>query len=170
MTERMLDDTLTATSFAPDAADASLPDRAQVVIVGGGVAGSSIAYHLAAIGITDVVLLERATIASGTSWQAAGLVARVRGSHPMTELSSYGVDLYRGLEEDTGVDVNFRPTGSLTLAETRTGSKSFATRPRSPATTGSTRVCWNPQRFPTSGRWPHLTAWSALFTSQATAP
>ena len=118
MTERMLDDTLTATSFAPDAADASLPDRAQVVIVGGGVAGSSIAYHLAAIGITDVVLLERATIASGTSWHAAGLVARVRGSHPMTELSSYGVDLYRGLEEDTGVDVNFRPTGSLTLAET----------------------------------------------------
>ena len=117
MTERMLDDTLTATSFAPDAADGSLPGRAQVVIVGGGIAGSSIAYHLAGLGITDVLLLERARIASGTSWHAAGLVARVRGSHPMTELANYGVDLYRGLAEETGVDVHFRPTGSLTLAE-----------------------------------------------------
>ena len=117
MTERMLDDTLTATSFAPDAADGRLPGRAQVVIVGGGIAGSSIAYHLAGLGITDVLLLERARIASGTSWHAAGLVARVRGSHPMTELANYGVDLYRGLAEETGVDVHFRPTGSLTLAE-----------------------------------------------------
>ena len=113
----MLDDTLTATSFAPDAADGPLPGRAQVVIVGGGIAGSSIAYHLAGLGITDVLLLERARIASGTSWHAAGLVARVRGSHPMTELANYGVDLYRGLAEETGVDVHFRPTGSLTLAE-----------------------------------------------------
>jgi heterotetrameric sarcosine oxidase gamma subunit len=117
MTERMLDDTLTATSFAPEAAGGSLPNRAQVVIVGGGIAGSSIAYQLAGLGITDVLLLERARIASGTSWHAAGLVARVRGSHPMTELANYGVDLYRGLAEETGVDVHFRPTGSLTLAE-----------------------------------------------------
>lgn len=114
----MLDDTLTATSFAPDAADGPLPARAQVVIVGGGIAGSSIAYHLARLGIADVLLLERARIASGTSWHAAGLVARVRGSHPMTELAGYGVDLYRGLAEETGVDVHFRPTGSLTLAQT----------------------------------------------------
>jgi heterotetrameric sarcosine oxidase gamma subunit len=117
MTERMLDDTLTATSFAPDAADAPLPARAEVVIVGGGVIGSSIAYHLAGLGITEVLLLERARIASGTSWHAAGLVARVRGSHPMTELANYGVDLFRGLADETGVDVHFRPTGSLTLAE-----------------------------------------------------
>jgi heterotetrameric sarcosine oxidase gamma subunit len=117
MTERMLDDTLTATSFAPDAGGGPLPDRAQIVIVGGGIAGSSIAYHLAGLGITDVLVLERARIASGTSWHAAGLVARVRGSHPMTELANYGVDLYRGLADETGVDVHFRPTGSLTLAE-----------------------------------------------------
>jgi heterotetrameric sarcosine oxidase gamma subunit len=117
MTERMLDDTLTATSFSRDAADGPLPDEAQVVIVGGGVAGSSIAYHLAGLGITDVLVLERAKIASGTSWHAAGLVARVRGSHPLTELAGYGVDLYRGLADETGVDVHFRPTGSLTLAE-----------------------------------------------------
>ena len=117
MTERMLDDTLTATSFAPDAAAGALPDRAQVVVVGGGIAGSSIAYHLAGLGITDLLLLERTRIASGTSWHAAGLVARARGSHPMTELANYGVDLHRGLAEETGVDVHFRPTGSLTLAE-----------------------------------------------------
>jgi glycine cleavage system aminomethyltransferase T/glycine/D-amino acid oxidase-like deaminating enzyme len=117
MTERMLDDTLTATSFAPDAADGAHPERAQVVVVGGGVVGSSIAYHLARMGITDVLVLERARIASGTSWHAAGLVARVRGSHPLTELANYGVDLYRGLADETGVDVHFRPTGSLTLAE-----------------------------------------------------
>jgi 4-methylaminobutanoate oxidase (formaldehyde-forming) len=117
MTERMLDNTITATSFAPEAADGPLPDRAQVVIVGGGIAGSSIGYHLAGLGITDVLLLERARIASGTSWHAAGLVARVRGSHPMTELANYGVDLYPRLAEEMGVDVHFRPTGSLTLAE-----------------------------------------------------
>lgn len=113
----MLDDSITATSFAPDADGGPLPRRAQVVIVGGGVIGSSIAYHLAALGIIDVLVLERHRIASGTSWHAAGLVARVRGSHPMTELAGYGVDLYARLQEETGVDVHFRPTGSLTLAE-----------------------------------------------------
>ena len=113
----MLDTSITATAFAPDAEGGPLPDRAQVVIVGGGVIGSSIAYHLAGLGITDVLLLERARIASGTSWHAAGLVARVRGSHPMTELANYGVDLYRGLADESDIDVHFRPTGSLTLAE-----------------------------------------------------
>ena len=62
MTERMLDDTLTATSFAPDAAGGSLPERVRTVIVGGGIAGSSIAYHLAGLGITDVLLLELARL------------------------------------------------------------------------------------------------------------
>jgi heterotetrameric sarcosine oxidase gamma subunit len=119
MTERMLDTSITATSFDPDADGGPLPDRARVVIVGGGVIGSSIAYHLAGLGITDVVMLERHRIASGTSWHAAGLVARVRGSHPMTELADYGVGLYEGLAEETGVDVHFRPTGSLTLAENK---------------------------------------------------
>jgi 4-methylaminobutanoate oxidase (formaldehyde-forming) len=117
MTERMLDGSITAASFDPDTEGGPLPDRSRVVVVGGGVIGSSVAYHLAAFGITDVVLLERHRIASGTSWHAAGLVARVRGSHPTTELAGYGVDLYSRLEEGTGVDVHFRPTGSLTLAE-----------------------------------------------------
>jgi 4-methylaminobutanoate oxidase (formaldehyde-forming) len=117
MTERMLDTSITATSFAPDAEGGPLPDRAQVVIVGGGIVGSSIAYHLAGLGISDVLVLERHRLASGTSWHAAGLVARVRGSHPMTKLATYGVDLYERLGDETGVDVHFRPSGSLTLAE-----------------------------------------------------
>ena len=75
MAERMLDTSITATSFAPDADGGPLPDRAQVAIVGGGVIGSSVAYHLAGLGITDVLVLERQRIASGTSWHAAGLVA-----------------------------------------------------------------------------------------------
>jgi 4-methylaminobutanoate oxidase (formaldehyde-forming) len=117
MTERMLDTSITATTFAPDAEGGPLPDRARVVIVGGGVVGSSIAYHLAGLGIAEVVVLERHRVASGTSWHAAGLVARVRGSHPMTKLSTYGVDLYERLGDETGVEVHFRPSGSLTLAE-----------------------------------------------------
>src|SRR4029450_5321347 len=90
MTERMLDTSITATSFIPEAHGGRLPDRAQVVIVGGGVIGSSIAYHLAGLGISDVLVLERHRVASGTSWHAAGLVARVRGSHPMTDLARHG--------------------------------------------------------------------------------
>lgn len=117
MTERMLDAAISATSFDPEADGGPLPGRAQVVVVGGGIVGSSIAYHLAGLGITNVLVLERARLASGTSWHAAGLVARVRGSHPMTELAGYGVDLYGRLADETGVDVHVRPTGSLTLAE-----------------------------------------------------
>ena len=117
MMERMLDTSITATSFAPDAEGGPLPDRARAVIVGGGIIGSSIAYHLAGLGITDVLVLERHRVASGTSWHAAGLVARVRGSHPMTKLATYGVDLYQRLGDETGVDIHFRPSGSLTLAE-----------------------------------------------------
>ena len=117
MTERMLDDSITATSFAPDAASGELPDRARVVVVGAGIVGCSVAWHLTKLGLRDVLVLERARVASGTSWHAAGLVARVRGSHPMTELARYGVDVYRTLGEEAGVDVHFRPTGSLTLAQ-----------------------------------------------------
>ena len=87
------------------------------MIVGGGVVGCSIAYHLASLGLTDVLVVERHSLASGTSWHAAGLVARVRGSHPMTKLATYGVDLYERLGTETSVDVHFRPSGSLTLAE-----------------------------------------------------
>src|SRR5919206_2567200 len=101
--EALLDDSIAATTFAPDARTAAVPSRARVVVVGAGVAGSSAAYHLAAAGVRDVLLLERDRVASGTSWHAAGLLARVRGSHAMSELATYGVEAYAGLESETGV-------------------------------------------------------------------
>ena len=72
--------------------------------------------HLAEAGETDVVLLERDRVASGTSWHAAGLLARQRGSHVMTELATYGVERYSTLQEQTGVETGFNPCGSITIA------------------------------------------------------
>jgi glycine cleavage system aminomethyltransferase T/glycine/D-amino acid oxidase-like deaminating enzyme len=116
VTEALLDDGITAAAFSPGAATDAVPSGARVVVIGGGVIGTSTALHLAELGITDVVLLERAAIAAGTSWHAAGLLARVRGSHAMTELANYGVDRYARLEADSGVPVGFFANGSLTLA------------------------------------------------------
>lgn len=114
--ERLLDNSITATSFFPEAATAELPERARIVVIGSGVVGASTAMHLAEAGETDVVLLERARVASGTSWHAAGLLARMRGSHAMTALSDYGVTRYSQLEEQTGIPVGFNRNGSLTVA------------------------------------------------------
>ena len=116
--EALLDDSISATRFAPDASDGDLPGRVRAVVIGGGMAGSSAAYHLAGLGVSDVLVLERTRIASGTSWHAAGLLARVRGSHPMTELAGYGVDTYARLEAETGVPIGYHRSGSLTLART----------------------------------------------------
>ena len=80
----------------------SLPSHANVVIVGGGVAGCSIAYHLTKIGITDVVLLERKQLTCGTTWHAAGLVGQLRATRNLTELAKYTAELYRSLEAETG--------------------------------------------------------------------
>ena len=81
---------------------AALPDRCEVVVVGGGVIGVSVAYHLAEAGIQDVVLLERKELTSGSTWHAAGLVGQLRTSINMTQLARYTSQLYRGLEEETG--------------------------------------------------------------------
>lgn len=116
MPEHLLDDDLTATAFVPDAATAQLPTRARVVIVGGGIVGASIAYHLALAGERDVVLLERARIGSGTSWHAAGLIVRARGSHALTEFASDGPRIYADLDATSPVDVGTTACGSLTLA------------------------------------------------------
>jgi heterotetrameric sarcosine oxidase gamma subunit len=94
------------------------PARAHVVIVGGGIVGSSIAYHLTALGVTDVVVLERNRLTSGTSWHAAGLVAQVRGTHALTALSRINADLYDTLPGLTGVETGFRRVGALTVART----------------------------------------------------
>ena len=96
----------------------SFPTHAQVVIVGGGIIGCSVAYHLTRLGWKDVVLLERKSLTCGTTWHAAGLVAQLRATHNMTLLAKYTAELYRGLEEETGQATGFRQAGSLTVAST----------------------------------------------------
>jgi glycine cleavage system aminomethyltransferase T/glycine/D-amino acid oxidase-like deaminating enzyme len=95
-----------------------LPTRARVVIVGGGVIGCSIAYHLTRLGLSDIVLLERKQLTSGTTWHAAGLVGQLRQSMNMTKLARYTAELYRGLEAETGQATGFRQCGSISLATT----------------------------------------------------
>src|SRR5580698_4102627 len=95
-----------------------LPTRARVVVVGGGVIGCSVAYHLAQMGWNDIVLLERKQLTSGTTWHAAGLVGQLRQSMNMTKLARYTGDLYRGLEAETGQAPGYRQCGSLSLATT----------------------------------------------------
>ncbi len=90
--------------------------QARVVIVGGGVIGCSVAYHLTKLGWKDVVLLERKQLTSGTTWHAAGLIAQLRASQNMTRLAKYSQELYGNLEEETGVATGFRRNGSITLA------------------------------------------------------
>ena len=95
-----------------------LPDRARIVIVGGGIIGASIAYHLTQAGETDVVLLERGRLTNGTTWHAAGLVSRVRGTHALTELTRDNVATYERVAAETGVDLGLRHVGALTIART----------------------------------------------------
>lgn len=95
---------------------AELPTTARVVIIGGGVIGCSIAYHLAKMGWQDVVLLERQQLTSGTTWHAAGLVGQLRTSINMTKLAKYTSELYRGLEEETGQATGYRQCGSISVA------------------------------------------------------
>jgi 4-methylaminobutanoate oxidase (formaldehyde-forming) len=95
-----------------------VPSHARVVIVGGGVAGCSVAYHLTKLGWTDVVLLERKRLTSGTTWHAAGLIAQLRATKNMTRLAKYSQELYGKLEEETGVATGFRRCGSITMALT----------------------------------------------------
>jgi 4-methylaminobutanoate oxidase (formaldehyde-forming) len=97
---------------------AELPSKARVVIIGGGVIGCSVAYHLTKKGWNDVVLLERKQLTSGTTWHAAGLIAQLRATANMTKLAKYSQELYGSLEEETGVATGFKRVGSITVALT----------------------------------------------------
>jgi 4-methylaminobutanoate oxidase (formaldehyde-forming) len=95
-----------------------LPSQAQTVIIGGGVVGCSVAYHLTKLGWADVVLLERKVLTSGTTWAAAGLVGQLWASSALTKLAKYGTELYQRLEAETGQSTGFVRCGSLRVART----------------------------------------------------
>ncbi|WP_394688152.1 FAD-dependent oxidoreductase [Hoeflea sp.] len=94
------------------------PTHARAVIIGGGVSGCSVAYHLAKLGWRDIVLLERKQLTCGTTWHAAGLIGQLRASINMTRLAKYSADLYVKLEAETGVATGMRQCGSITVALT----------------------------------------------------
>ncbi len=93
-----------------------LPDRAQIVVIGGGIIGCSTAYHLARDHHADVVLLEQGKLTGGSTWHAAGLVGQLRSSASITQVLKYSVDLYRRLADETGLETGWKMSGCLRLA------------------------------------------------------
>jgi len=96
----------------------AIPGNARAVVIGGGVAGCSVLYHLAKLGWKDIVLLERKQLTCGTTWHAAGLIAQLRATQNMTRLAKYSQELYGDLEAETGVATGFKRCGSITVALT----------------------------------------------------
>ena len=96
-----------------------LPEHAQVIIIGGGIVGCSVAYHLTKFNWKDVVLLERKALTSGTTWAAAGLVGQLWANQSLTKLAKYGTELYARLEKETGQHTGFVTCGSLRVAQTK---------------------------------------------------
>ena len=105
-------------SSSSGATSVPLPTQARIVIVGGGIAGCSTAYHLAKLGITDVLLLEQGQLTSGTTWHAAGLIGQMRPNRNMTRMSTYGIELYSTLEQETGLATGWKQCGSVNVART----------------------------------------------------
>jgi heterotetrameric sarcosine oxidase gamma subunit len=95
-----------------------LADRAEIVIIGGGVIGASVAYHLALLGRTDIVLLEQGRLSGGTTWHAAGLVGQLRATESGTRLVQYSTKLYSRLEDEVGLATGFKRCGGVTVART----------------------------------------------------
>ena len=99
-------------------ADVEIPDSARVVIIGGGIMGCSVAYHLTKHGWRDVVLLEQGRLSCGTTWHAAGLVGQLRAHQNMTRLVQYSAELYARLEAETGLATGWKQCGSFSVART----------------------------------------------------
>jgi len=94
----------------------SFPSHAEIVVIGGGIIGCSVAYHLARDHKADVVLLERGRLTGGSTWHAAGLVGQLRSSASVTQVLRYSVDLYTKLAAETGLETGWKMTGCLRLA------------------------------------------------------
>ncbi len=103
----------------------TLPTQAEIVIIGGGIAGCSTAYHLALLGKKDVLLLEQGTLTCGTTWHAAGLVGQMRPNRNMTRMSKYGIELYSTLEAETGLATGWKQCGSVNVAKTTERMQTF---------------------------------------------
>ena len=95
-----------------------IPSHARVVIIGGGIIGTSVAYHLTKLGWSDVVLLEQGSVSGGTTWHAAGLIGQLRSSSNLTRLIRYSADLYARLEAETGQATGWKRCGSVSVART----------------------------------------------------
>jgi sarcosine dehydrogenase len=93
-----------------------LPSSAKIVIIGGGIVGCSVAYHLGRMGVSDAILLERDRLTSGSTWHAAGMVGQLRSDANITRLLGYSIELYKTLEQETGQATGWKQNGSLRLA------------------------------------------------------
>ena len=96
----------------------NIPEHARVIIIGGGVIGCSVAYHLSKLGWKDVLLLERKQLTSGTTWHAAGLVSQLGPTAAITKIRKYTLDLYKELEKKVDHSAGLRLNGALSIAQT----------------------------------------------------
>ena len=97
----------------------TLPSSTKVVVIGGGIAGCSAAYHLAKFGWKDSVLLERDQLTSGTTWHAAGLVGQLGATATITKLRKYSLNLYKELEKKTELSTGLKQNGAITIASSK---------------------------------------------------
>ena len=108
-----------------------LPKSSKVVVIGGGVAGCSVAYHLAKFGWKDTVLLERDQLTSGTTWHAAGLVGQLGATATITKLRKYSLNLYKELEKKTELSTGLKQNGAITVASSKTRLQELLRQPTS---------------------------------------
>jgi glycine/D-amino acid oxidase-like deaminating enzyme/glycine cleavage system aminomethyltransferase T len=97
----------------------AVPSHAATLVIGGGIVGASVAYHLAKLGMRDIIVLEQGRLTCGTTWHAAGLVGQMRPNRSMTRMSQYGTQLYATLEQETGLATGWKRCGSVNVARTR---------------------------------------------------
>ena len=95
-----------------------IPTQARAVVIGGGIAGCSTAFHLADMGWKDIVLVERNTVSSGTTWHAAGDVVTIRGSAELTRIFRDSVEVYMSASEETDQDIGLKHCGAISVAQT----------------------------------------------------